>query len=724
MDKEIERLRRSLVIIEDEEILIPNGLCHGEFPNKGLVLNPGDLTPFGAWLRAPLSYHGGKADRSNRFMFSERPPSLTSDQSRFSDLSSNPNNALDPTFNRTLTPQTSHNPPGFFPLTHAQYHFSNTGGHNPSTLANPIGAKSNEVLPYFANVGDDVSLVDLTVQPSLTLEGADLVSGSLPMDFTFLAGGVGDSYVSLMEHGKLTNVPLPVLPKNTIKRGRGRPPKNARIKDPLSGRMLSISMGSKRPFPEGWSGQNNDSFQANKRHASTLVLHDEDIDFYKTVITDYIIVEMKLNFVVVYNVFNCDYECIAYSFVFYAIIDHVLMNYILLGNNMPSAKKEKLTWMKGLFIPSWEQRPTIPAAFAQRARLTLQSRLTIKTILATFNFGVERVEGLLMLERTEWDRFQKMHSLQMGDFIHFHHLDDMVFHATVMIPSGSSKNSNQDIYVKLPESLCLESSIGEDDDEEGETDDSMEEDEGKEEDDDDTDMDEEAGFTVMVPRSEGCDYVHGRLATLCIPSHAWRAYGLDSKRVAKFKPVWKGTARDVQLKWKAKLGVEGQGMENPLVRAYVWNGEPAMVQFNAIFGPTIINVSSDSCRSCGEGPNDTIVVEDSEEADQISLSLENTLSRKSKGRLDHYSSSQGSSSFPPPRYGYATPAPFPMPQYNFKIKETADDDTLDETVSSTERIMLKLMKDRFLSLSKAPLADSEKAKKKTSKKLHFSGPAE
>ncbi|KAG8377657.1 hypothetical protein BUALT_Bualt08G0055700 [Buddleja alternifolia] len=109
--------------------------------------------------------------------------------------------------------------------------------------------------------------------------------------------------------------------------------------------------------------------------------------------------------------------------------------------------------------------------------------------------------------------------------------------------------------------------------------------------------------------------------------------------------------------------------ENPLVRAYVWNGEPAMVQFNAIFGPTIINVSSDSCRSCGEGPNDTIIVEDSEEADQISLSLENTLSKKGKGRLDHYSSSQGSSPFPPPRYGYAIPAPFPIPQYNFNIKK-------------------------------------------------------
>ncbi|KAG8379122.1 hypothetical protein BUALT_Bualt07G0055300 [Buddleja alternifolia] len=423
---------------------------------------------------------------------------------------------------------------------------------------------------------------------------------------------------------------------------------------------------------------------------------------------------------------------------------------------MPSARKEKLTWMKGLFIPRWEQRPTIPDSFAQRARLTLQSRLTIKTILATFTFGVDRVDGVLMLERTEWDRFQKMHCLQMGDFIHFHHRGDMVFHATIMIPSGSSKK-----YEFAPVTSS-DGSTGEDDDDEGDSDDSSEEDEGTEEEDDNMDVGEEDGFTVIVPRSGGCDYAHGRLASLCIPSHAWRAYELYSNRVVKLKPIWEGTVVDVQLKWKAKTGAEGQGTcwfkdgwvkfvtknkikagqrlaflitggsgdkGNPLVRAYVWNGEPAMVQFNAIFGHTIINLSSDSSRSYGEGlqamcPNDTIIVEDREEADQISITLENTVPRKGKGRLDHYSSSQGSSPFMPLRYGYATPTLFPIPQYNFKIKEIADDNTPNETVSSTDRIMSKLMNGYFLSPSKDPLADCEKAKKKTSKKLHFPGPAE
>ncbi|KAG8368787.1 hypothetical protein BUALT_Bualt15G0083100 [Buddleja alternifolia] len=79
--------------------------------------------------------------------------------------------------------------------------------------------------------------------------------------------------------------------------------------------------------------------------------------------------------------------------------------------------------------------------------------------------------------------------------------------------------------------------------------------------------------------------------------------------------------------------------ENPLVRAYVWNGEPTIVQFNAIFGPTIINVSSDSSRSYGEGlqpmgPKETLIVEDSEEANQISITLDNPLPRKGESRLD------------------------------------------------------------------------------------------
>ncbi|KAG8376010.1 hypothetical protein BUALT_Bualt09G0018500 [Buddleja alternifolia] len=144
-----------------------------------------------------------------------------------------------------------------------------------------------------------------------------------------------------------------------------------------------------------------------------------------------------------------------------------------------------------------------------------------------------------------------MHSLHMGEFIHFHHKDDMAFHATIMIPSGSSKK-----YEFAPVTSSEESSTGEDDDDEGDMDDLREENEGTEEDDDDTNLDEEDGFTVTVPRNGGCDYVHQRLAVLCILSHAWKAYGLDSKRVAKLKPIWEGTDVDVQLKWKGSNGVE------------------------------------------------------------------------------------------------------------------------------------------------------------------------
>ncbi|KAG8374058.1 hypothetical protein BUALT_Bualt11G0091400 [Buddleja alternifolia] len=170
---------------------------------------------------------------------------------------------------------------------------------------------------------------------------------------------------------------------------------------------------------------------------------------------------------------------------------------------------------------------TIPASFAQHARLTVQSRLTVKTILATFSFGVERVHGLLMLERAEWQQFRTMHGLHTGDFIHFYHQGGMVFHATAMIPSGSSKK-----YEFAPVTISDDSSTGEDDDNVGDTDDSSEENEETEEDDDDMDVSQEEGF---------------------------QAYGLDSQSVAKLKPIWKGTAVEVQLKWKGKIGVDGQG---------------------------------------------------------------------------------------------------------------------------------------------------------------------
>ncbi|KAG8373788.1 hypothetical protein BUALT_Bualt11G0061500 [Buddleja alternifolia] len=175
--------------------------------------------------------------------------------------------------------------------------------------------------------------------------------------------------------------------------------------------------------------------------------------------------------------------------------------------------------------------------------------------------------------------------------------------------------------------------------------------------------------------------------------------------------VFKGRGRQ-QLSLDTK-----NDSENPLVRAFVWNGEPVKVQFNAIFGPTIINVSSDSSRSYGKGwqsvgTNETLIVEDSEEAVQIPITLENPLPKKGKGLLDQYSSSQGSSPFPPPLYGYATLALFPIPQYNLKIKETADDDPLDETTSSTDKIMSKLLKDHFLSPSKDPWLMVRKQRKK------------
>ncbi|KAG8367553.1 hypothetical protein BUALT_Bualt16G0083800 [Buddleja alternifolia] len=114
----------------------------------------------------------------------------------------------------------------------------------------------------------------------------------------------------------------------------------------------------------------------------------------------------------------------------------------------------------------------------------------------------------------------------------------------------------------------------------------------------------------------------------------------------------------------AQPGVMAKLMkENEMVMTYLRYGDPAIAQLNYIFGPRVIDVSSDSSRSngialCGFGPNDTIVIED-------------------------------------------------------KALATRDDETLTETTSSTERIMLKFIRGRMITPKVEPSSDNENEPKRS-----------
>ncbi|KAG8374316.1 hypothetical protein BUALT_Bualt11G0119000 [Buddleja alternifolia] len=111
---------------------------------------------------------------------------------------------------------------------------------------------------------------------------------------------------------------------------------------------------------------------------------------------------------------------------------------------MPSARKQKLNFLKMFIVPGCLEETRIPSGFVQRAHLNTNSHLTVHTILDTFEFGVERVNGRWFLQRDEWLRFVAVHSIEFGEFVYFRHRGQMVFDGTVIVPSMLSKKYDID----------------------------------------------------------------------------------------------------------------------------------------------------------------------------------------------------------------------------------------------------------------------------------------
>ncbi|KAG8364811.1 hypothetical protein BUALT_Bualt18G0037500 [Buddleja alternifolia] len=184
---------------------------------------------------------------------------------------------------------------------------------------------------------------------------------------------------------------------------------------------------------------------------------------------------------------------------------------------MPSARKEKLSFLKMLIVPGCLEEMQYPDRFVRRAHLNIGSHLTVCTSLDSFQFGVERVNGRLICERAEWLRFVAVHNTQFGEFVFFRHRGRMVFDATVIVPSMSSKKYDVEPVTS----------------------------------------DE---FELTVPRSSGSDYHTPRQAALCIPTHFWRGYELSTKRTAVLKAVRRGdTIKEVGLRWKNNGAADGRG---------------------------------------------------------------------------------------------------------------------------------------------------------------------
>ncbi|KAG8372978.1 hypothetical protein BUALT_Bualt12G0123200 [Buddleja alternifolia] len=288
----------------------------------------------------------------------------------------------------------------------------------------------------------------------------------------------------------------------------------------------------------------------------------------------------------------------------------------------------------------------------------------------------------------------------------------MVFDATVIVPNMSSKT--YDI-----EPVTSSDSSDDDDDD----DDSSDNSEADMNDGDNGDAGEEPEeFELTIPLSSGCDYHTPRLDALCIPAEFWRDQGLDRKRTAVLKVVRRGaTANEVGLRWKNNAAADARGT------LWLKDGWPEFVQAEgrksadkayehdtcfitsivAACGNQSISIDSnntttirDSSRSNGKalfgfGPNDTIVIEDSEGGEPNKME---TIARKAKnvvGRVGQVSS-QESSNDHLSRLGYATPNPLPKRTLKLDPLATREEDILAETASSTERIMSKLIRGRMI----------------------------
>ncbi|KAG8387885.1 hypothetical protein BUALT_Bualt02G0068000 [Buddleja alternifolia] len=149
----------------------------------------GDHTAFGPWLRAPLSNSRGQSNNSNRFLFSERPNYATPSQSQSGNHSSQvrPASHLDgdpdmdfrqPVLSKNIT----------F-LSRSPYPFTNNHALILSAPLSPIGNKADAILSHQNGLGDDISVVKPTFQPSLSLHDEGQTSGLFARASPFLTEG-------------------------------------------------------------------------------------------------------------------------------------------------------------------------------------------------------------------------------------------------------------------------------------------------------------------------------------------------------------------------------------------------------------------------------------------------------------------------------------------------------------------------------------------------------
>ncbi|KAG8363510.1 hypothetical protein BUALT_Bualt19G0029800 [Buddleja alternifolia] len=76
---------------------------------------------------------------------------------------------------------------------------------------------------------------------------------------------------------------------------------------------------------------------------------------------------------------------------------------------MPSTRKTRLNFIKWIGTPGWEEISPIPTAFVTCVQLTTRSRFTVRTVLDTFSFGIENLNGELIFEREQWKSWAYEH---------------------------------------------------------------------------------------------------------------------------------------------------------------------------------------------------------------------------------------------------------------------------------------------------------------------------
>ncbi|KAG8379326.1 hypothetical protein BUALT_Bualt07G0076800 [Buddleja alternifolia] len=175
--------------------------------------DPGEFTPFGAWLRAPSFNNGGQPSNSNSSMFSERPHYAKTTESQSGSLISRV--AQNSEFGAYMNMHQS--PPHVKVAAHSrsQYPFSNNDDLIPSASLNSLGQAS-------------------TLSPS---------------EFPCQAEAKNDHVISLTTE-ILMEVPLQASPSGLGKRGHGRLTKPKKHRVGTGNKAMPLMIGLKRAPPD------------------------------------------------------------------------------------------------------------------------------------------------------------------------------------------------------------------------------------------------------------------------------------------------------------------------------------------------------------------------------------------------------------------------------------------------------------------------------------------